>query len=148
MVFSMVQACGIGKGFNYHTGKEETFNIATGDIVISAAQPKATMVKVLFEPQSKLVDSVTYDITAWSLPYVYGLHAYASQRTNQCDAVITSCRPCQNNAADAYGYVIRWQGVSSCKTVSTITEEGIKLRFAEYPFEINGQHLKADLSLF
>ena len=53
---------GIAKGFNYHTAKEETFSIAMGDILISAAQPKATMVKVLFEPQSKLVDSVTYNL--------------------------------------------------------------------------------------
>lgn len=129
---------GSAKGFNYHSGKEETFTIATGDIVISAAQPKATMVNVLFEPQSKLVDSVTYDITAWSLPYVYGVTAFASkQRINIQSAPIPS-QPLQNSPADAYGYVIRWQGVSSAKTLAQLLKQGIKLRFAEMPFEING----------
>ena len=130
---------GNGKGYNYHTAKEESFSIAAGDIVINAMQPKATMVKVLFEPQSKLVDSITYDITAWSLPYVYGFTAYASKE--KISATGTEARPqaIQNNIADAYGYVIRWQGVSSAKTVAQLLKQGVKLRFAEMPFEVNGQ---------
>lgn len=130
---------GNGRGFNYHTGKEETFSIGPGDIVISSAQPKATMVKVLFEPQSKLVDSVTYDITAWSLPYVYGVTAYASKERINTGGVATQPQPLQNNSADAYGYVIRWQGVSSAKTLAQLLNQGIKTRFAEMPFEVNGQ---------
>jgi hypothetical protein len=130
---------GTGKGFNYHTAKEEAFNITIGDIIISAAQPKATMVKVLFEPQSKLVDSATYDITAWSLPYVYGITAYASKERIISSGSVILFSPIQNNTAEAYGYVIRWQGVSSVKTVAQLMKQGIKLRFAEMPFEVNGQ---------
>ena len=48
-----------------------------GDLVVPATQPKGTLVKVLFEPTTHLADSLTYDITAWALPYVYGLDAYA-----------------------------------------------------------------------
>ena len=129
---------GTGKGFNYHTSKEEVFNFSTGDLIISAAQPKATMVKVLFEPRSKLVDSVTYDITAWSLPYVFGITAYASkERINGGGAVST--QTVQNTAGDAYGYVIGWDGVSSVKTAAQLMKQGVKLRFAEMPFEVNGQ---------
>ena len=130
---------GNGKGFNFHTAREETFSIATGDILISAAQPKATMLKVLFEPQSKLVDSVTYDITAWSLPYVYGVIAYASKEKISTTSISGQSKPIQNNSADAYGYVIRWQGASSAKTLAQLLKQGIKIRFAEMPFEISGQ---------
>ena len=66
---------GSGKGFNYFTGRDENFSIGNNDLIISAMQPRSALVKVLFEPKSKLVDSNTYDITAWSLPYVYGLKA-------------------------------------------------------------------------
>ena len=45
----------------------------------------------------------------------------------------------QNAAADSYGYVIRWQGVSSAKTVAQLMKQGIKLRFSEMPFEVSGQ---------
>ena len=130
---------GTGKGLNYHTAKEEAFIIATGDIIISAAQPKATMVKVLFEPQSKMVDSITYDITAWSLPYVYGVTAYASKERIISSGSVISFPPVQNNTEDAYGYVIRWQGVSSVKTSAQLMKQGVKLRFAEMLFEVNGQ---------
>ncbi len=130
---------GNGKGFNYHTAKDESFSIASGDIVISAAQPKATMLKVLFEPQSKLVDSVTYDITAWSLPYVYGLTAYASKDRINTGSSLVKAQPIQNSSADAYGYVIRWQGVSSAKALAQLLNKGIKIRFAEMPFETGGQ---------
>ena len=37
------------------------------------------MVKVLFEQNAKLSSPLTYDITAWSLPYAFGLDAFASE---------------------------------------------------------------------
>ena len=103
------------------------------------------MVKVLFEPQSKLVDSVTYDITAWSLPYVYGLTAYASKERINTGAVHYKLNRYKIIQRDAYGYVIRWQGVSSARTVAQLLKQGIKLRFAEMPFEVNGQQFGAGI---
>ena len=44
-----------------------------------------------------------------------------------------------NVPANAYGYVIRWQGVQSVKTVGQLLRQGIRLRFAELPFEVDGQ---------
>ncbi len=49
------------------------------DLVVHTNQPKGKMVKVLFEPNAKLADSLTYDITAWSLPYAHGINAIASK---------------------------------------------------------------------
>ena len=53
-------------------------SVNTKDLVIHTQQPKGKMVKVLFEPNAKLTDSLTYDITAWSLPYAHGFKAIAS----------------------------------------------------------------------
>jgi metal-dependent hydrolase (beta-lactamase superfamily II) len=52
------------KGYNFNTEKEEKFTTYDGDLVIHTDQPKGKMIKVLFEPKAKLVDSLTYDITA------------------------------------------------------------------------------------
>ena len=131
-------ANGNAKGYNYHTGKEESFIIGPGDIVISTSQPKATMLKVLFEPHSKLVDSVTYDITAWSLPYVFGLTTYASKE-RIITGVYTKPQPVKNITTGGYGYVIRWQGINSARTLAQLLANGIKVRFAEMPFETDGQ---------
>src|SRR5690606_30552808 len=74
---------GTAKAVNYHTGKEETVTVGANDILISNAQPRAALVQVLMEPQPRLADSLTYDITAWALPYAYGLSAYASKQALQ-----------------------------------------------------------------
>jgi hypothetical protein len=133
-----VTAAGTGKGYNYSTGKEGPFKIDAGDIVISAIQPKAALVKVLFEPNSKLVDSITYDITAWSLPYAYGLEAFASR--DKVNAVGNYEIPAlQNGNRSDYGYVIRWQGTLSAKVVGQLMQKGIRLRYCEQPFEAGGQ---------
>lgn len=129
---------GTSRGYNYNTTKEETFSIGANDILISSVQPRSAMVKVLFEPQSKLVDSVTYDITAWALPYVYGLNAFAS-KTKINIAPFNKPAFIENPATDAYGYVIKWQGVESVKAISKLMQKGIKLRYSEFPFEASGQ---------
>ncbi|MBS1743432.1 MAG: zinc carboxypeptidase [Bacteroidetes bacterium] len=127
-------ATGTGKGINYHTKKEETFSIHAEDLVISNAQPKAALIKVLFEPETKLVDSATYDITAWALPYAYGLTAYASKQAIKVTTGNTLSQFTSNAANDAYGYVIRWQGLASVKNVTQLLKRGIKLRYAQTAF--------------
>ncbi len=132
-------ATGSNKGYNYGTKKEESFNIAAVDLVISASQPKAALVKVLFEPETRLVDSVTYDITAWALPYAYGLDAYASKQSINISGGKIMADPVNNDAKDAYGYIIRWQGVSSVKTIAQLLKKNIRLRFSQTAFEAGGQ---------
>ena len=125
-------------GYNYFSGKDDTFTIDGSDLMVHSQQPRSAMIKVLFEPKSKLVDSNTYDITAWSLPYAYGLRTYGSKTKLQATA---GTRPpaVTNNVSDGYGYVIRWQGVQSVKTLTNLFQQGVKVRFSEAAFEINGQ---------
>jgi hypothetical protein len=131
-------ASGSAKGFNYHNRKEENFNISNNDIVVSVAQPRGVIANVLFEPSSKLVDSATYDITAWSLPYVYGVNAYATtQRINV--APRTNTPSATNPTADAYGYVLKWQGTNSAAALAQLLQKGIKLRVSETAFEANNE---------
>jgi len=125
-------------GYNYFSGKDEMFTIEGSDLMIHSQQSRSAMVKVLFEPKSKLVDSNTYDITAWSLPYVYGLKTFGSKAKLPSSAG-TKPAAVTNNVNDAYGYVIRWQGLQSVKTLTTLLQQGVKVRFSETPFESNGQ---------
>ena len=65
------------KGFDYYNHKSGEVTIEKGDILISAFQPQSHLVQILFEPENKLSDSLTYDITSWSVPYAYNLKAFA-----------------------------------------------------------------------
>ena len=126
---------GAGRGYNYQTGKDESFTM-NNDIVISSLQPKSTMIKVLFEPKGKLVDSATYDITAWAMPYVYGLQAYASKEKINSSGAVSITKVVNEDAT--YGYVIPWNGIKTVKLVGKLLQKGILLRYAESPFEVNG----------
>lgn len=70
-----------GRGYDYDTQKEENFTIGRNDLIVNLQQSRAVLANVLLEPQTVVTDSNTYDITAWALPYVYGLKAYASKES-------------------------------------------------------------------
>ncbi len=133
---------GNGKGYHYKSGREETFNIEHNDIVISALQPKSTLISVLFDPQPKLVDTATYDITAWALPYAYGLNAFASKEKISNLKEYKKADSLRTEPADAYGYVIPWEGIGSARVVSQLLQKKVKLRFAGKDFEVNSHSFK------
>jgi hypothetical protein len=131
---------GSGNGFNYNSRRDESFSIGANDILVSSLQPKSTLVKVLFEPSSKIIDSVTYDITAWSLPYVYGLNAFASKQNIASNGTWNPVFKALNNSASNYGYVLEWKGMQSARTAAQLMKQGVKLRYSEEPFDLNGHH--------
>lgn len=124
------------KGINYATGKEEKGQLKKYNIAVSSSQPRSVLARVLLEPRSKLVDSVTYDITAWSLPYAYNTDAYAVKEAlslqpfnfNQGTKTIPSA---------TYGYLIKYNSVSSAKLLGQLLKQGIKVRYSEKSFTYN-----------
>ncbi|MFK7750417.1 MAG: M14 metallopeptidase family protein [Kordia sp.] len=125
------------KGFDYESGSQKSKTVSNA-LVVSTNQPKAKMVKVLFEPNAKLSDSVTYDITAWSIPYAYGLKTTASKslvnsNVEQKENLITF----QNSNAPAY--VARWNSVKDAAYLSKLLQNGIRVRFSEKGFTSNGE---------
>jgi hypothetical protein len=107
-----------------------------GDVVVSAYQPHSALVKALFEPQSRLVDSATYDISAWSLPYAYGLNAFAAKDRIESGATMQPTKVF--NTETNYGYVMQWNGITTAKVVAQLLQKGLVLRYAQEPFEENG----------
>jgi len=125
------------KGYNYFTGREETFTAANA-IAISAYQPKSALVKVLFEPKSKLSDSLTYDITAWSLPFVYGVQSYAVKEKMAVGNYMRS-NAGASFSTDFYGYLVNYNSFADAKFLAALLQARIKLRFAEREFTLNGK---------
>ncbi|PKD18373.1 zinc carboxypeptidase [Salegentibacter salinarum] len=132
-------ASGRVNGFNYTEGKTGRFNADKNTLVINTNQPKGKMVNVLFEPKTTLTDSLTYDITAWSLPYAYGLEAVAS--TREVDAEANLEVPEIKNSANpsGAGYVVKWNALQDAQFLAELLNENIKVRFTEIPFKSEGK---------
>jgi hypothetical protein len=127
------------KGYNYNTQEEGRFDVNNSDLVIHTNQPKGKMVKVLFEPNAKLADSLTYDITAWSLPYAHGLNAIASKSSvnsskNNSTSIVTN-----TINASAYAYISKWNSIDDATFLSDLLQNNIVPRFTEKEFSINGK---------
>jgi Zinc carboxypeptidase len=131
------------KAYDYITGKEESRNIDINDLVISSYQAKSALVKVLFEPRSRITDSSTYDITAWSVPYAWGLEAYAAKEriigSPFRDSTTRLAGTLNKETRTALGYVIPWNSFSSAKLLSKLIQQDIKVRYAEQAFTLEGK---------
>ena len=126
------------KGFRYNSGKEETYSTSGADLLISTLQSKGNLVRVLFEPQSKLVDSATYDITAWSLPYAYGVDAYAVKEKiagQTSSAASNNVMPANNE----YAYILEYNSFKDGQLLAGLLKNGIKVRSAQKNFSFNGK---------
>jgi hypothetical protein len=129
------------KGFDYFMGKETNVNITVKDLVVSTCQSKGNLVSVLFEPFSNLSDSVTYDITAWSLPYAYGLNCYAIREAIAYTSSISveaeqSTVPVFQNQ---YGFLIRYDSWKDAALFADLIKKGIKLRISEKELVYGGE---------
>ncbi|MDO6430985.1 M14 family metallopeptidase [Flavitalea sp. BT771] len=130
-------------GIDYETGKMAAVKASAGDIVINANQPRSNLLRVLFERTSRISDSVTYDITAWSIPYVYGLQTYGLNAFAQAGARPAVSAPTSSGGAAAgYAYAVRWTGLNNVRFLSRLLEKGIKVRFTEQAFQSGGQEFE------
>lgn len=123
------------KGYDYQTGKQGSMKTGADHIFISTQQKKGTLVNVLFEPTTYLSDSLTYDITAWSLPYAYGLNAIASEvNVKGADQKMKTESVNLDNVTDTYAYLVPWESMEDATLLTSILKKGMKVRYAEQEF--------------
>ena len=131
-------------GYDYFSGKTEQYNVGPNDLVINAYQPKSVLLHVLLEPRTFIPDSATYDITAWALPYAYGLRAYGVKESYKpANTSWSITKPQALTNSHAYAYVSAWQSLADARFLAALLKKGIKVRYAETPFEAGGKKFTA-----
>lgn len=128
---------GTAKGFHYTSGKNGSMD-TNGALVVNTNQPKGKMVEVLFEPNTALTTPVTYDITAWSLPYAFGLEAVASTTLVSAHDTKMARKVMNTPDASAAGYIAKWDSVKDAAFLSELLKAGIKVRFSENELKFQG----------
>lgn len=132
------------RGFDYSTQTTQAVNLSSDDIIISVYQPKSRFITTLFEPQSKLPDSVTYDITAWNLMYAHGLKGFAlNERINVGKAYQPKEVVQTPVSGKPYAYVFRYQSLSDVKFLGALLNNDVTVRAAMKPFKVNGESFDA-----
>lgn len=129
---------GSASGFNYSENKKGKME-TTGALVVSTNQPKGKMVQVLFEPNAALSTPLTYDITAWSLPYAFGLETVASTTLISATGVNPNNMISNTASPMAAGYITKWNSLQDAEFLSVILQDGIKTRFSENELSFGGK---------
>lgn len=127
------------QAFQYETGKTTSLDIESGDLLINACQPRGMMAQILLDPEVEVQDSNTYDITAWSLIYAYGLPGFA---TNTCiEPDINGFNyivPDAPGGNDSYAYLVKWESMEQAGFLARLLQHNIQVRVANEPFTVEG----------
>ncbi len=127
-------------GFDYKKGAKGRVSINADDLIITTNQPKGTLAYVLFEPEPFLSDSLTYDITAWSLPYAYGLETYATSQTIKTGSTFQLEKFNKKPAPDfiPYALISGWESVADGAFLAELLNAGLKVRTPADPMTLEG----------
>ena len=127
-------------GYNYETQKLESFKVERNDLIVNLQQPHSVMANVLFEPQTLVTDSNTYDITAWALPYAFGLNAYALKEPISGNfSFIEEKKEILPVIAKPYAWVLPWTAIKDAQVLIELQRLKVKVRISEEPFTIIGK---------
>lgn len=128
------------RGFDFQTQTVGNVSIGTDDLIISIHQPKGRFITTVLEPQSKLTDSLTYDITAWNLIYAYGLKAYAlNEKISIAKPYAAKVESTPSLNTKPYAYFFTYESMADVEFLAALMKKGIKVRSSDKGFVLNNQ---------
>ena len=128
--FSYADASVKASGYNYSSKSEKGFSIEPNDLIVKVDQQKAVFAQVLFEPNQKLNDSLSYDITAWALPLAYGVEGYALKNSLAFKTKLAIETNEKTIPQNVYAFHIPWNNRISAQVLSLLHQNNIKVRSA------------------
>ena len=95
--------------------------------------------QVLFEPKTLLRDTLTYDLTAWAIPYVYGLEAYAIKGDVKANpnSKIGMPKSIKFSSDKPYAYILPWKGIKDLRFLAYLFKNDIVARVSMESFSID-----------
>lgn len=135
-------------GFDYHHAENRPVTWTAEDWIIPGNQPHSTLLHALMDPNPVLEDSLTYDITAWALPYAHGVQCYAIESqvdvapTRYADPVFPGFEP------TAYGLALIPKTPEGRALIARAGEAGLAPRLLTRSSRHGGRELPAGTVVF
>jgi hypothetical protein len=114
-----------------------------GTFIIDSRQSRHFLIETLFAKSLELKDTITYDITSWSIPHAYNLEVYFSEfpqkyEVEKVEDVLRVPSGIKNQGLN-YAYLIDWKQRNAPRALSLLWDKEYRVRFAKRPFEIEGK---------
>ncbi len=135
----------------------DRIEFSQGTFIVSLAQPGGRLAKALLEShtpmgdefvkeqirrhEKKLRDQI-YDITGWSLPFLYDVECYTAKESSagEFEALTVPVRMegSVQGGSGKLAYLIPWNSNSAAKALSLLSRRGIRVFSSDEPFVMNG----------
>lgn len=134
-------------GYSFIDRENKKIQIQKGDVVFSTNQLLGKALKVLLEPKAVFTDSSTYDLTAWSLPYAFGLDVIETDA-----AIEKNIKPLlykkatkeydENEMTDSTFFVLEWESIGDVKLIIDLMQHDIKVGYLSSDLNVDGAQIK------
>ena len=127
----------------YHLGKDLTVNgvhySADSSFLVPVRQAKHRMVEAIFEIREEYRDSISYDITGWTMPMSFNLDYAHVGNASAGKAFDYKVIPSGKIARASYAYVFEWGGFYAPRALYRLLSKGVFAKVAGSLFSANGK---------
>lgn len=128
------------RGYDFSNQQVGNVTIAAEDLVLNIYQPKGRFVTTVLEPETRLADSITYDLTAWNLIYSYGLKGYAlTEKISGTQPWSLKPLVLKSLPEKPYAYIFNYKSLEDVKFMCALMNSGVRVRIPLQPFKIGDQ---------
>lgn len=141
----------VAKGVHGYDGRDAAERVLPeGTLLIAMEQPAKRLAKALLEPRAGVERTTFYDISAWSLPYAFGVPACWLEQpadvartrvASEATVVAGLGAPLakrggvrEEGAAGAVAFVLPWEDAAAPAALLELLGSGVRARFLPRPF--------------
>ncbi|MCA9322025.1 MAG: zinc carboxypeptidase, partial [Planctomycetes bacterium] len=122
----------------------ESRKLPAGSYLISMAQPTKRLIKTLLEPRTTIRELYFYDVSAWSLPFAFGVEAlWSGEAMRTVDSLITQAPKVVGTVAEGastYGWLASWEQMATVRAALQLLQAGVQVRVATEEFTLAGRN--------
>ena len=109
--------------------------------IVPLNQRNPRLIKAMFEKRTTFIDSLFYDISAWTFPLAFNLDYSELNNLDIAGEALQSLQMSEGNisAKSNYAYLFEWHEYYTPKALYHILAKGIRAKVAKSPFELNGK---------
>jgi hypothetical protein len=146
-----------GKARDYFEGVTQSREFPAGSYIVSLAQPAKRLAKTLMDKQTdqdkdfldeqkkrnrKRQFEEFYDVTAWSLPFLFDVPCYIAEQVSNAQAQLLKDLPKPSGKvrgeAAKLAYLIPWGSQAAAAALGDLFQQNIRVNAIDKPFKLNG----------
>jgi hypothetical protein len=133
-----------------HHGFSRRTEFPAGSYLVRARQPRGRLAITLLQPETVLDATYSYDISAWSLPFAFGVEAHSLSRTPDAGWTATAVPGRTRTGAPEGGSfgMLAEPGFDAWPVVIRYLQDGGRVRVLNEPFSIEGRDWPAGTLFF